>query len=79
MCESLIGLYWSYYELVSISEKYKDRVSLFIIADGYDKLTDNFLKCASEANIYDERKLVDKAFVIKAGANLVWNQNVPKS
>ena len=43
VCESLVGIYRAYYELIEIDEKYKDKVSIFIIADGYDKLNDSFL------------------------------------
>lgn len=43
VCETLVGVYRAYYELIEIDEKYKDRVSIFIIADGYDKLTSSFL------------------------------------
>ena len=41
--KSLAGIYRAYYELIEIDEKYKDRVSIFLIADGYDKLNDDFL------------------------------------
>ena len=52
--ESLAGIYRSYYELVKISDEYKDKVHIVIVADGYDKLTEDFLKRWENAAIYNE-------------------------
>jgi hypothetical protein len=42
--ESLAGLYRAYYELVGMDKSYRNRVHICIIADGYEKLTIEFLK-----------------------------------
>lgn len=52
--ESLAGLYRTYYELIELDESFIDRISIFIISDGYDKLKDPFLDSAKEAGIYGE-------------------------
>ena len=44
LLESLAGVFRAYYELVNINEEYKDRVHVIIVADGYDKLSEEFLK-----------------------------------
>ena len=57
--ESLIGLYRTYYELLLIDSSYEDKVSVYIIADGFDKLNDAFLKAAYDAGLYDEEMCAD--------------------
>jgi len=56
MLESIAGVYRAYYELVGINEKFKDRVHIFIIVDGYDKITEDFLIRCEKAGIYNEFK-----------------------
>jgi hypothetical protein len=43
LMQSLAGVFRSYYELVDIDERYKDRCHVVVIADGYEKLTEDFL------------------------------------
>ena len=39
---------------MKISDEYKDKVHIVIVADGYDKLTEDFLKRWEKAAIYNE-------------------------
>ena len=59
LLESLAGIYRAYYELVNISEEYKDKIHIVIIADGYDKLNIDFLKRWEDAAIYNEFRTRD--------------------
>lgn len=43
LVQSLAGIYRSYYELVGIDESFLDRAHIMIIADGYEKLDEEFL------------------------------------
>lgn len=43
LLQSLAGVYRAYYELVEIDESFKNRCHVTIIADGYDKLEEDFL------------------------------------
>jgi hypothetical protein len=43
LLQSLAGVYRSYYELCSLDEKFVNRVHICIIADGYDKMEEEFL------------------------------------
>lgn len=56
LLESLAGWYRAYYELVGIDESFKDKVHIWIIADGYDKLDETFLKKWELAGFYNEFK-----------------------
>ena len=51
--ETLLGIYRSYFELVRKNKEYEGKVAVFIIADGYDKLSDEFLKACTKAGIFD--------------------------
>lgn len=65
MCESLVGIFRFYYEICHIDESYIDWVSIYLICDGIDRLSDDFLVCAKKAGLYDENKLREKAFGLK--------------
>ena len=56
LLESLAGCYRAYYELVGIDASFKDRVHICIIADGYDKLSEEFLTKCELAGLYNEFK-----------------------
>lgn len=43
LMQTLAGVYRSYYELVDMDESFYDRVHVVMIADGYDKLDEEFL------------------------------------
>jgi chitin synthase len=59
--ESLSGLYRAYYELLESDASYLEKVSICIIADGYDRLKTPFLEACAKAGIYDE-KYTQEAF-----------------
>ena len=52
LLQSLAGIYRAYYELVNIDENFKDKVQIVIIADGYEILSEDFLKRCEDAAIY---------------------------
>jgi cellulose synthase/poly-beta-1,6-N-acetylglucosamine synthase-like glycosyltransferase len=56
LMQSLAGVYRSYYELVGKNEQFMDRCHVFIIADGYEKLSDEFLINWEQAGIFNEYK-----------------------
>lgn len=74
VCESLVGIFRAYYELVHMDETYKDRVSVYLICDGIDKVSDEFLAAASKAKIYDENRLKEKAFSVKEKEEIKKNE-----
>lgn len=43
LMQTIAGVYRCYYELVEMDESYLDRVHVFIIADGYEQLEEEFL------------------------------------
>jgi len=43
LVQTLAGVYRSYYELCKVDENFKDRAQIIIIADGYDKIDEEFL------------------------------------
>ena len=43
LMQSIAGIYRAYYELCDIDENFVDRCHIVIIADGYDKLDEEFL------------------------------------
>ena len=53
----MLGLYRAYYELMYYDKDFKDKVAVQIIADGYDKLTPEFLESVQSAGIYDPTHL----------------------
>lgn len=56
LMQSLAGVFRSYYELVDIDERYKDRCHVVVIADGYEKLTEDFLTKCERAGFFNEYK-----------------------
>jgi hypothetical protein len=48
-----------------MDEDYLNKVSIYLICDGIDKLSDEFLKSAARAKIYDEFQLRNKSFATK--------------
>lgn len=56
LMQTLAGVYRSYYELVEIDESYLDRVHVVIVADGYEKLEEDFLVKCEKAGIINEFK-----------------------
>mgnify|MGYP007088258449 CR=1 FL=1 len=48
-----------------MDESFKDWVSIYLICDGIDKVTDQFLESAKNAGIYDENWLWKRAFDVK--------------
>ena len=52
LLQSLAGIYRAYYELVNIDENFKDKVQIVVIADGYEILSESFLKWCEDAAIY---------------------------
>ncbi len=65
----MLGLYRAYYELCEKDEAYVGRVGIFIIADGYDKLTPEFLRSCTEAGIFNVEDM---------RASLKTNEKLPK-
>ena len=57
-----------------MDESYKDRVSVYLICDGIDKLKDDFLASATWAKLYDENWLKDKAFSVKEKVEIKKNE-----
>jgi hypothetical protein len=43
LMQTLAGVFRTYYELCEMDASFKDRVHLFIIADGYEQLSEEFL------------------------------------
>lgn len=56
LLESIAGVYRAYYEMVGINDRFKDRVHICIIIDGYDKVDEEFLMKCEKAGIYNEFK-----------------------
>mmetsp|Transcript_13049 Transcript_13049/g.15043 ORF Transcript_13049/g.15043 Transcript_13049/m.15043 type:complete len:187 (-) Transcript_13049:286-846(-) len=56
LLESLAGIYRAYYEMIGINEKFENRVHICIIADGYDKLDEEFLIKCEKSGLYNEFK-----------------------
>jgi cellulose synthase/poly-beta-1,6-N-acetylglucosamine synthase-like glycosyltransferase len=56
LLQSLAGIYRAYYELCAIDESYKDKCQVFILSDGYDNLSEEFLMKCESAGIFDEMK-----------------------
>lgn len=56
LVQSLAGIYRSYYELCAIDESFKDKCQIFIIADGYENLSEDFLMEIECSGIYNEFK-----------------------
>ena len=50
--ETLIGVYWNYYELLDMDGSMLGKVSVVIVADGLDWLHKDFLTKAKKAGIY---------------------------
>ena len=55
--ESLIGLYRAYYELISKDDRYAGKVAVFIVADGVEPLSKEFLDSCQAAGIFDHSML----------------------
>ena len=53
LLETLAGIYRSYYELVEWKEEYRNKVHVVIVADGYDRLSKDFLLKLEKAGIYN--------------------------
>lgn len=43
LLQSLAGIFRAYYELVGLDEEFLNNVHIVIVADGYDKLDEEFL------------------------------------
>jgi cellulose synthase/poly-beta-1,6-N-acetylglucosamine synthase-like glycosyltransferase len=56
LLQSLAGIFRAYYELVSLDEDFLNNVHIVIVADGYDKLDEEFLMKCEKAGIYNEFK-----------------------
>lgn len=61
----MLGIYWAYSELVHIDVKFWDKVSIFLIVDGIDKLSNELLEKLAKTGIYNDYNLMGKAFSIE--------------
>ena len=50
--ETLLGVYWNFYELIDMDAKWVDKVSVVIVADGIDWVDSGFLSKCQSAGIY---------------------------
>lgn len=51
--ESLAGIYRAYYELLHWDSSYKNKVHVVLVADGYDKLTKEFLRKLESVGLFN--------------------------
>lgn len=56
MLKTLAGIYRSYYELVDIDDSFLGKAQIYIIADGYEQMSEDFLLKLEKAGIYNEFK-----------------------
>ena len=65
-CHSVSGVLRNYAELIEVSPlRYRGRVAIVCIADGYDKLDQKFLSAVSSHNLIDEKLLEDEHCFVK--------------